>query len=85
MFYQEEVHEENTVKEEPPGEEQSAVIEVECKVEIKEENMDTEDPLSGSSFQGEYQSHTYISSSFRSRVSQGITIKYAYTYQFFYL
>ena len=36
----------STVKQETPGEEESAVIEVECEVEIKEENMDTEDPLS---------------------------------------
>ena len=43
MFYQEGVHEEDIIIEE------SAVILVECttvKEEIKEENMDTEDPLS---------------------------------------
>ena len=54
MFYQEKVHEEDIIKQETPGVEESAVILVECKEEIKEENMDTEDPLSGSSFQGEY-------------------------------
>ena len=54
MFYQEKVHEEDIIKQETSGVEESAVIVVECKVEIKEENMDTEDPLSGSSFQGEY-------------------------------
>ena len=40
MFYQEGVHEEDIIIEE------SAVIVVEGKEEIKEENMDTEDPLS---------------------------------------
>ena len=56
MFHQKEVQEEGIIKEEIPGEEESAVIEVECKVEIKEENMDTEDPLSSSSLQGEFKS-----------------------------
>ena len=57
MFYQEKVHEEDIIKQETPGVEESAVIVVECttvKEEIKEENIDTEDPLCGSSFQGEY-------------------------------
>ena len=49
IFYQEEVHEEDIIKQETPGVEESTVIVVECttvKEEIKEENMDTEDPLS---------------------------------------
>ena len=36
----------STVIQETPGVEESVVIVVECKAEIKEENMDTEDPLS---------------------------------------
>ena len=43
------------VKQETSGVEESAVIVVECtavKEEIKEENMDTEDPLSNKSHQG---------------------------------
>ena len=46
MVYQDEVHEEDIIKQETPGVEESAVIVVECKAEIKEEKMDTEDPLS---------------------------------------
>ena len=45
MFYQEEVHEEDIIKQEAPGVEESAVIVVECKTvkeEVKEENLDTE-------------------------------------------
>ena len=45
---------EDIIKHETPGVEESAVIVVECttvKEEIKEENMDTEDPLS---VQGKY-------------------------------
>ena len=48
MFYQEEVQKEDIIKQKTPGVEQSTVV-VECttvKEEIKEENMDTEDPLS---------------------------------------
>ena len=49
-----------TVKQETPGVEESAVIVVECtntvKEEIKEENMDTEDPLSVHTLQGKLHS-----------------------------
>ena len=51
-------NEEDIIKQEAPGVEDSAVIVVECttvKEEIKEENMDTEDPLS---VQGKYKWHT---------------------------
>ena len=44
----------STVKQETPGVEESAVVVVECttvKEEIKEENIDTEDPLA---VQGKY-------------------------------
>ena len=61
MFYQEKEHEEDIIKQETPGVEESAVIVVECttvKEEIKEENIDTEDPLS---VQGKYQSNAVIS------------------------
>ena len=46
---QEGVLEEDIIKQETPGVEESAVVVVEgtaVKEEIKEENMDTEDPLS---------------------------------------
>ena len=49
MFYQEEVQKEYSIKQETLGVEESAVVVVEgtaVKEEIKEENMDTEDPLS---------------------------------------
>ena len=48
------------IKQETPGEEESGVTVVECttvKKEIKEENMDTEDPLS---VQGKYQSQILL-------------------------
>ena len=57
MFYQEKVHEEDTIKQETPGVEESTVIVVECKVEINEENMDTDESLN---VQGKYQANTFI-------------------------
>ena len=50
----------STVKQETPGVEESAVIVVECttvKEEIKEESIDTEDPLS---VQGKEPSNTFM-------------------------
>lgn len=40
------MHAEDFIKQESSGVEESAVLAVECKVEIKED-IDTEDPLSG--------------------------------------
>ena len=66
---QDEVQEEDITKHETPGVEESAVVAVECKVEIKEEYMDTEDPLSDHIPQGKvyacnsYSAYLFIYSS----------------------
>ena len=51
---------------------ESAVIVVECKEEIKEENMDTENPLS---VQGKYQSNTFISDIYFYKVKHQFTVR----------
>ena len=74
VFYQEQEHQEDITKQETPGVEESAVVVVECttvKEEIKEENMDTEDPLS---VQGKYQSNAFISDIYFYKVKHQFSI-----------